>query len=163
MINTCLETIGLTNYHLILILWGILIIASIIIELVTDEITIIWGTVGAVFALIAAIFNLPIWLQIIIFIVSTIGFILIFRPIIKKHRKNEVIHTNADRIIGMVAIVVEEFKNGEVGKAVVNGQTWRAFSQSNEIFFEGEKVQVEGLSGTKIIVSKINNEKVIKL
>lgn len=163
MINTCLETIGLTNYHLILILWGILIIASIIIELVTDEITIIWGTVGAVFALIAAIFNLPIWLQIIIFIVSTIGFILIFRPIIKKHRKKEVIHTNADRIIGMVAIVVEEFKNGEVGKAVVNGQTWRAFSQSNEIFFEGEKVQVEGLSGTKIIVSKINNEKVIKL
>lgn len=163
MINTCLETIGLTNYHLILILWGILIIASIIIELITDEITIIWGTVGAVFALIAAIFNLPIWLQIIIFIVSTIGFILIFRPIIKKHRKKEVIHTNADRIIGMVAIVVEEFKNGEVGKAVVNGQTWRAFSQSNEIFFEGEKVQVEGLSGTKIIVSKINNEKVIKL
>lgn len=163
MINTCLETIGLTNYHLILILWGILIIASIIIELITDEITIIWGTVGAVFALIAAIFNLPVWLQIIIFIVSTIGFILIFRPIIKKHRKKEVIHTNADRIIGMVAIVVEEFKNGEVGKAVVNGQTWRAFSQSNEIFFEGEKVQVEGLSGTKIIVSKINNEKVIKL
>lgn len=158
-----LESIGLTNYQFILILWGILIIVSIVVELLTDELTIIWGTVGAIFALISAIFKAPIWLQLIIFIVCTIGFILLFRPIIKKHRKKEVIHTNADRLIGMVAIVSEEFKNGEVGKAIVNNQIWRAVSVSNETFYEGEKVQVEGLSGTKIIVSKINNERVVKL
>lgn len=163
MINSFLDNIGLTNYQLVLILWGILIIVSIIIELITEEITIIWGTVGAIFALISAVFNAPIWLQIIIFIVCTIGFIIVFRPVIQKHRKKEVIHTNADRIIGMVAVVSEGFKNGEIGRAIVNGQTWRAMSQSNEAFFEGEKVQVEGLSGTKIIVSKISNEKVVKL
>ena len=158
-----LESIGLTNYQFVLILWGILIIVSIVVELLTDELTIIWGTVGAIFALISAIFKAPIWLQLIIFIVCTIGFILLFRPIIKKHRKKEVIHTNADRLIGMVAIVSEEFKNGEVGKAIVNNQIWRAVSVSNETFYEGEKVQVEGLSGTKIVVSKINNERVVKL
>ena len=64
----------------------------------------------------------------------------------------------------MVAVVSEPFKNNEVGKVTVNGQTWRATSTSSEAFFEGEKVQVEGLSGTKVIVSKIvNNEKIIIL
>ena len=89
--------------------------------------------------------------------------IIVSRPIIKKYAKKEIIRTNADRIIGMVAIVSESFKNNEVGKVIVNGQVWRATSTSNEAFFDGEKVQIEGLSGTKVIVSKINNEKIVIL
>lgn len=154
---------GLSDYHLCLMLWGILIITSIVVELITDELTIIWGTVGGIFALIAAALKAPVWLQLIIFFVFTVTFILIFKPIIERNRKRETIHTNADRIIGMVAVVSEPFKDGEVGKVIVNGQLWRAISPSNDEFFEGEKVQVEGLTGTKVIVSKINNEKIIKL
>ena len=81
----------------------------------------------------------------------------------KKNRKKETIHTNADRIIGMVAVVLEPFKESSVGKVMVNGQTWRAIGVTTDEFYEGEKVQIEGLSGTKVIVSKINNEKIIKL
>ena len=154
---------GISDFHLTLLLWGILIVVSIVVELITDELTIIWGTVGAIFALISAALKAPIWLQLIIFFVFTISFLLIFKPIIEKNRKKETIHTNADRIIGMVAVVSESFKENSVGKVTVNGQTWRAIGVSNDEFFEGEKVQVEGLSGTKVIVSKINNEKIIKL
>lgn len=154
---------GMSDFNLTLLLWGILIVVSIVIELITDELTIIWGTVGAIFALISAALKAPIWLQLIIFFVFTILFILIFKPIIEKNRKKETVHTNADRIIGMVAVVTESFKEQEVGKVLVNNQTWRAIGTTNDEFFEGEKVQVEGLSGTKVIVSKINNEKIIKL
>ena len=154
---------GMSDFNLTLLLWGILIVVSIVIELITDELTIIWGTVGAIFALISAALKAPIWLQLIIFFVFTILFILIFKPIIEKNRKRETVHTNADRIIGMVAVVTESFKEQEVGKVLVNNQTWRAIGTTNDEFFEGEKVQVEGLSGTKVIVSKINNEKIIKL
>ena len=158
-----LDLIGLTEYQLILLLWGILIVASIVVELITDELTIIWGTVGAIFAMISAVFNADIWLQLIIFVVFTVGFILVFRPIIQRNRKRETIHTNADRVIGMIAVISKSFEKEEVGQAVVNGQTWRAVSTSNEAFVEGEKDQVDGLTGTKIIVSKINNERIIKL
>ena len=154
---------GISDFYLTIILWGILIIVSIVVELITDEVTIIWGTVGAIFALIAALFKLHVIIQLVVFFVFTIAFILIFRPLIMKSRKTEVIRTNADRLIGMVAVVSEPFKDGEVGKVTVNGQSWRAIGTSNEEFFEGEKVQVEGLSGTKVIVSKINNEKIIRL
>ena len=155
---------GLSDYHITLVLWGILIIVSLIVELATDELTIIWGTVGAIFSFLAALLHAEVWLQLLIFVVFTTLTIIISRPIIKKYAKKEIIRTNADRLIGMVAVVSEAFKNNEVGKVIVNGQTWRATSTSSEAFFEGEKVQVEGLSGTKVIVSKIvNNEKIIIL
>ena len=114
-------------------------------------------------AFLAAIFQAAIWLQLLIFIVFTALTIVISRPLIKKYAKKEIIRTNADRIIGMVAVVTESFKNNEIGKVFVNGQTWRATSTTFQEFFEGEKVQIEGLSGTKVIVSKINNEKIIRL
>lgn len=155
---------GLSDYHITLFLWGALILVSLIVELATDELTIIWGTVGAIFSFLAALLHADVWLQLLIFVVFTTLTIIISRPIIKKYAKKEIIRTNADRLIGMVAVVSEPFKNNEVGKVTVNGQTWRATSTSSEAFFEGEKVQVEGLSGTKVIVSKIvNNEKIIIL
>ena len=153
---------GLSDYHITLILWGVLIIVSLIVELATDELTIIWGTIGGIFSFLSALLHADVWLQLLIFVVFTTLTIIISRPIIKKYAKKEIIRTNADRLIGMVAVVSEPFKNNEVGKVTVNGQTWRATSTSSEAFFEGEKVQVEGLSGTKVIVSKIvNNEKII--
>ena len=97
--------LGLSNYHITLILWGALIIISLIVELITDELTIIWGTIGAIFSFLAAIFKAEIWLQLLIFIVFTTLTIVISRPIIKKYAKKEIIRTNADRIIGMVAVV----------------------------------------------------------
>lgn len=163
MLQTLFLIGGLSNYHIALILWGALILVSLVVELITEELTIIWGTVGAIFSFLAALLHAEIWLQLLIFIVFTTLTIIISRPIIKKYAKKEIIRTNADRIIGMVAIVSEAFKNNEVGKVIVNGQAWRATSTSNEAFFEGEKVQVEGISGTKVIVSKINNDKIIIL
>lgn len=163
MLQTLFLIGGLSNYHIALILWGALILVSLVVELITEELTIIWGTVGAIFSFLAALLHAEIWLQLLIFIVFTTLTIIISRPIIKKYAKKEIIRTNADRIIGMVAIVSEAFKNNEVGKVIVNGQAWRATSTSNEVFFEGEKVQVEGISGTKVIVSKINNDKIVIL
>lgn len=155
---------SLSEFHITLILWVVLIVVSLIVELITDELTIIWGTIGGIFAFVAALLHAQIWLQLLIFCVFTALTIIISRPIIKKYAQKEIIRTNADRIIGMVAVVCESFENNGIGKIIVNGQTWRAISTSNEAFFEGEKVQIEGISGTKAIVSKIiNNEKIIRL
>ncbi len=154
---------SLSSYHFALILWGILIVVSLIVELITDELIIIWGTIGAVCSFIATLFHAPIWLQLLIFIVSTTLTILISRPYIKKYAKKEIIRTNADRILGMTAIVIEPFDNGGIGKISVEGKIWRAMSSSNESFILNEEVKIEGFSGTKVIVSKIiNNEKIIR-
>ncbi len=164
MFQTLFAIGALSDFHISLILWGVLIVVSIIVELITDELTIIWGTVGAIFAFLAALLHTDVWIQLLVFVVFTTLTIIVSKPIIKKYAQKEVIRTNADRIIGMVAVVSEPFENGNVGKVTVNGQVWRAVSASNEQFFEGEKVKVEGLSGTKVIISKIiNNEKIVRL
>lgn len=164
MIQTLFTLGALSDYHISLILWGVLIVVSLVVELITEELTIIWGTVGAIFAFLAALLHTDVWIQLLVFVVFTSLTIIVSRPIIKKYAQKEVIRTNADRIIGMVAVVAEPFENGNIGKVTVNGQTWRAVSTTNEHFYEGEKVQIEGLSGTKVIISKIiNNEKIVRL
>ena len=78
---------AISPYYFAIIAWSILIVVSLIVEFVTDELTIIWGTVGAVCTLIATIFHAPIWLQFVIFFITTGLFVLLTRPLIKKHNK----------------------------------------------------------------------------
>lgn len=160
MLSTVLT---LTDYHISLIIWVTLIIVSIVVELITEDLVIIWGTCGAIIAFIAAALKAEVWLQLLLFALSTLLFIILLGPIVKKRRKKETIRTNADRLIGMVATVTEDFSNNEIGKVSVNNQIWRATSMNNESFVEGEKVQIEALSGAKVVVSKIKNEKIIRL
>ena len=97
-----LFTGAISPYYFAIIAWSILIVVSLIVEFVTDELTIIWGTVGAVCTLIATIFHAPIWLQFVIFFITTGLFILLTKPLIKKHNKKIKTRTNADRIIDMI-------------------------------------------------------------
>ena len=63
--------------------------------------------------------------------------------------------TNADRIIGMTAIVTEPINNTEgKGQAKVEGQIWTARSSDNQVIPAGEQVIIESINGVKIIVSK---------
>lgn len=158
------QILTISTYNLSLIVWAALVIISIIIEVSTEDLVIVWATVGSIIAFVAALLNADIWVQLLLFIVFTTISIIVTRPLAKKLAKKEVIRTNADRVIGMVATVIEPFSNNSIGKVSINGHAWRATSLSNESFFEGEKVQVDGLSGTKVVISKIiNNENIVRL
>ena len=155
--------LSLTDTQIALIVWVVLIIASIIVEIITEDLVIIWGTCGAVIAFIAALFKADVWVQLLLFTFATILFIALLGPVVKKRRKKETIHTNADRLIGMTATVVESFSNNEIGKVSINEQLWRATSMNNESFTIGEKVIIKAFSGAKLVISKTENENIIRL
>ena len=133
------------------------------VEMITEDLVIIWGTCGAVIAFVAALFKAEVWVQLLLFTLATILFIVLLGPIVKKKRKKETIHTNADRLIGMTATVVEPFSNNEIGKVSINDQLWRATSMNNESFDVGEKVIIIAFSGAKLVISKTENENIIRL
>ena len=155
--------LSLTDTQIALIVWIVLIVLSIIVEMITEDLVIIWGTCGAVIAFLAALFKAEVWVQLLLFTLATILFIVLLGPIVKKRRKKETIHTNADRLIGMTATVVEPFSNNEIGKVSINDQLWRATSMNNESFAVGEKVIIIAFSGAKLVISKIDNENIIRL
>ena len=99
----------------------------------------------------------------IVFIVVSAVAIACTRPLAKKMHNKEIIHTNSDRIIGSCAIVTKDISKDVIGEVKIDGRFWRAIPLENEHFSIDEKVIIQAISGTKVIVTKENKNEEITL
>jgi len=137
---------------MILVWFGIIILAAVI-EAVTMDLSSIWFSVGGLFALLVAIFAAEaVAAQAIVFIIASTVLLLVLRPIFKEHMKKNEIKTNADGLVGKVAICQREINNGERGEVKIEGKIWTAIS--NEDISADEKVVVLAIKGVKLVVRK---------
>ena len=146
-----------------LIVWSVFIVVSAIIELETQELITVWFTLGAIVALVACALKADITVQFILFLAVSAIAIFYTRPLAKKMQEKEIIKTNADRIIGTVVIVTKAINKETIGEVVAGDRYWRAVPMNNESFVIGDKVLVHAISGTKLIVSSINQSEEITL
>lgn len=137
-------------------LWIVFIIVSVIIEIETADLITIWFSIGAVGALIAAAFSAPPLVQVCLFIGISVLLLLVTRKLTKNMSDKNFVRTNADRVIGSIVTVTKEVHPNEVGEVIVGSVLWRAASVSTYSFSIGEKVIVEAISGSKLIISKID-------
>lgn len=138
---------------MMIIIWVIAIIALVILEAATTQLIGIWFAVAALISLILALFEIDIWIQIVVFIVVSTALLLSTRPMAKRLLKNSPEHTNADRSVGETGIVIEEIENDKAtGQVKVLGQTWSARSLNDEVIPVDEKVTVHSIDGVKLIV-----------
>lgn len=138
--------------NVMLLVWfGIIILAGVI-EALTMDLSSIWFSVGAFFALIVAIFTDNIVAQAIVFLLASVALLLVLRPIFKEHMRKNEIKTNADALVGKVAVCVKAITNGERGEVKIEGKIWTAIS--NEDININEKVTVLAIKGVKLVVRK---------
>jgi len=144
-----LTTIGTTMIYI----WFAVIIIAAVIEASTMDLSSIWFSAGGLVSLIIAIF-LPdlIWLQIVVFIVVSSLLLLEIRPLFKNTLMKNDIKTNADKLIGKIAICTKSFKVGERGEVKIDGKIWTAIS--NEDIRLDDKVEVLAIDGVKLVVRK---------
>ncbi|PKM74241.1 MAG: NfeD family protein [Firmicutes bacterium HGW-Firmicutes-16] len=135
------------------VVWAVLIVLFLIAEGATAGLTSIWFAAGALTALAAAFLDLPVWLQIVLFIVVSVGTLLMTRPLAKKYVNRKIQPTNADRAIGSVATVTERIDNvAGTGAVTLGGRMWTARSTTGEIVEEGTRTEVTAIEGVKLIV-----------
>ena len=146
-----------------IILWATIFLGCIIVEISTTDLTCIWFCVSSLVALFLAVFNVNIYIQLIVFASLTIILIIATRPLVKKLAQKETIHTNADKVLDMVGIVTKDIFPGEIGEVKVNSELWRAVSLETEDIKEGEKVIVKSITGNKLLVSKANSHHIDSL
>ncbi len=151
--------LALDFYSIMAIVWAVFIVATAIIELQTADLVTIWFTIGGIGALIAALFKQNFWVQIVIFLGISIIAIILTRPLAKKLQQKEIIKTNSDKVIGKLAIVTKKIEVDEIGEVKIEGKLWRAINNNGMSFEENEKVLIEAISGTKLIVSKVDETK----
>lgn len=136
-------------------LWLIIAVVLGVIEASSLNLITLWFAIGAVAAMISALFGIPFIYQVVIFIMVSALLLYFTKPLIKKFLYVRKEKTNADRIIGDKGIVVERIDpvNG-TGQVKIGGQIWTARSTDDEVIELGELVDVQDISGVKVFVKK---------
>ena len=140
-----------------IILWLIVLILAIVIEVISLGLTSIWFAGGAIIALIAALFNANLGIQIALFVLSSVLLLYFTRPIAVKYFNKDRIKTNAESLIGRQAIVISEISNLQgIGQVTVGGQEWTARSEDDHKEIPvGAVVEVVAIDGVKAIVKEL--------
>ena len=136
--------------------WLVLFVALLIVEIITMGLTTIWFAGGALAAFLAGFIGFGLAVQVIVFLVVSVLLLVLTRPIAVRYFNQERQKTNAERLIGEKALVLEDIDTREaVGRVSVGGQEWSAKTDEPDGKIGRDTiVEVEGIQGVKLIVSK---------
>ena len=131
-------------------------IVFLVIEIITMGLTTIWFAGGALVATILAVLNLPVWVQIVVFIVVSCTMLIFTRPIAVKYFNRDRVRTNVESLIGREAIVVSEVDNLQgIGRVTVAGQEWAARNYvDNSPLPVGTVGIVRSIDGVKLLIEQ---------
>lgn len=140
-------------------IWAAAIVLFGIAEAATAGLVSIWFVAGSIAALVAALIELSLPLQIVIFLAVSIAALVGTRPLARKMLDKTIVPTNADRVFVERAKVVETIDNeNSAGAVYIEGKTWSARSEHGEIIEKGSMVKVIRMEGVKLFVEKIKEE-----
>ena len=140
--------------------WLMALITFVVIEIATMGLTTIWFAGGALIALLLALVEVSVYVQIAVFLVISIVLLVCTRPLAVKFFNQKREKTNVDSVIGKQAIVVTEIDNlKEEGKVILNGMEWTARAYVEGLIIPaGAVVEVRGVQGVKLIVMEKGKE-----
>ena len=153
-----LEALAQINPYVIA--WLVAVIVFLGIEITTVTLTSIWFAAGALAAMLVAMFDGSLIVQIIAFILVAFGLLYATKPWAKKFIDTKKESTNADRAIGEHVRVIERISNlDQTGRVMYNGLDWTARTENDNMVIEqGELVRVLRISGVKLIVERVEEE-----
>lgn len=139
------------------VFWLVAMIVLLVVEAAVPGLISIWFALGALAALISALFHAAFWLQVVWFIVVSVLALILTRPLVRKYVNNRTTPTNADMVIGKDAIVTERIDNLRArGAVLLDGKTWTArMDDESQNAETGETVRVLRIEGVKLIVTKL--------
>lgn len=133
--------------------WLAVMVLALIIEGTTMAMVSVWCAVGGLVALFAAYFGASLAAQLLLFVGVSIAVAAVAKPLAKRYADPHKVPTNADRLLGMEARVVETIHNDyPTGAVYVDGKTWTARSADGAVIAKGETVEIERMEGVKLIV-----------
>lgn len=137
-------------------IWLIVLVVLVTGEAITVGLTFIWFAVGALGGLVVAVLGGPIWLQVVAFLALSAVTLVLVRPAAAKLLTPGISPTNADRVIGQIALVTEQIDNiAETGQVKLFGQVWSARSETGEIISAQNRVRILRIEGVKVFVREV--------
>lgn len=146
-------------------MWYIWLIAAgafFIGEIITVGFLLFWLGVSALLAMVSSFITDSLFIQTLVFVVSSCILISFTKPLINKFvNKNDSAKTNAFSLIDKQGVVVSKITPSENGQVKINGEIWSATSANNMTIDVGQKVEIQKIDGVKLVVlplyASINN------
>lgn len=138
------------------LVWLLMAVVLGVLEAVTIQLVAIWFAIGCIAAIPAAMLGVSLFWQIVVCLTVSLVCLLLTRPLMKKFLRKNPVRTNADSLVGQIAVVIEEICNEEgKGRVFVNGLDWSARSEEGDRIEKGEKVLIKSIEGVKLLVERI--------
>jgi len=146
-------------------MWSFWLIVSgifFIIEMITVGFLLFWLGIGALLAMITSFITDNIFIQTIVFVITSGLLIPLTKPLADKFTGKKTVATNSYSLIGKRGIVLEDINPIEsTGLVKVNGETWSAKSDDERIISKSTEVEVLSIDGVKLVVSPIKIDSVL--
>lgn len=138
------------------IFWLGAFVVFLAIETGTLGLVSIWFAAGALTALLVAWLGGMVWLQVLVFLVVSCATLASLRPLAKKYIAPKITATNADRLIGTVAVLSGDVDNlAAKGEVILGGIPWSARSTNGEPIPAGTTVRVDRMEGVRVYVTPV--------
>ena len=135
--------------------WLVVSAALIIAEIISLGLTTIWFAIGALAAAFVAFLGAGLSVQLIVFSVISVVFLIFTAPMARKHFMGQPEKTNIEGLVGMIGVVTDTIDNlKSEGTVSLNGLEWSARSENGESIEKDCRVSVVSISGVKLIVKR---------
>ena len=140
-------------------LWLCVVVLAVLLEVFTAQLVSIWFVAGGFAALIASLCGAQLWLQVVLFLAVTAITLILTRPLVRRVLDSKKVKTNADRYVGMTAVVTSDINNNlGIGLVNVEGSVWSARSVDGVVIAKGDKVRICEIRGVKLMVAPLGEE-----
>ena len=137
------------------IFWFILIVVFIFMETNTVSLVSIWFALGALVTMIVSLFQVGIWVELVVFVAVSTLTLAALRPVVRKFFTPKLTKTNIDSLLGQQGLVIASVDNVKgTGTVKLGGLEWSARSTDGEPIAEGTLVTVDRSEGVKAFVTK---------
>ena len=138
-----------------IVFWIAVMVIMFIVEAATVSFVSIWFAGGALAALITALLGGESLVQFVVFTAVSVILLVCMWPLRNRLTRRGVVKTNADRVVGMTAVVTERIDNlVGTGAVRVDGKIWTARSINGETLEVGDIVLVARMESVKLYVEK---------
>ena len=142
-----------------IVIWLAVALVMLVIEALTVGLATIWFAAGALVALLAALLDFSIAVQIVLFLAVSICLLVFTRKIFVEKLKAGSEKTNVDALVGEKGVVISPIHPYEVGQVKVGGQVWSAVGKNpDETFAVVQLVKINAIEGVKLVVTPVKHD-----
>lgn len=142
-----------------IVIWLAVALVMLVIEALTVGLATIWFAAGALVALLAALLDFSIAVQIVLFLAVSICLLIFTRKIFVEKLKAGSEKTNVDALVGEKGVVISPIHPYEVGQVKVGGQVWSAVGKNpDETFAVDQLVKINAIEGVKLVVTPVKHD-----